>query len=181
MRTTQTVRVEVPEGLTPEHLQQAVHRLAQSRAAIARIGSALADQGVRPGVAAQLARVEELWQHIVETYGVYSAADVAQLRGGSRNNRSIATNAAKRDGLLAFTRGRKKFYPAFQFQGTKVHPDWHAVTLPLLDVGWDGEDVLLWMASPYGPLDGREPAALLVAGDGELLRRHVIEEARGVW
>lgn len=178
-----TTEVPVPEGMTAEGVRRLVQHVAASRSAVARVSSLMEQQEaeIGPATSAQLASVEHLWRHLLDRYGIYDAADIATLRGAKPGSRSVATNLAKRDGLIGFMRGRSKVYPTFQFKGRGVHPNWRAVSAPLVEAGWDDEDILLWMVSPNAALDGREPAALIDEGDAGPLRAVVAREALGVW
>lgn len=178
-----TTEVPVPEGMTAESVKRLVQHVASSRAALARISSVMEQQEVEvgPTTSAQLASVEHLWRHLLDRYGVYGAADIAGLRGAKTSNRSVATNLAKREGLIGFMRGRVKVYPRFEFKGRGVHPNWRAVSAPLVEAGWDDEDILLWMVSPNTTLGGREPAELIEGKDADALRTLVEREALGVW
>lgn len=178
-----TTEVPVPEGMTAETVKQLVQHVGLSRSAVARVSLVMEQQDVEvgPATSAQLASVEHLWRHLLDRYGVYGAADIASLRGAKPGSRSVATNLAKREGLIGFTRGRVKVYPRFEFKGRGVHPNWRGVSAPLVKAGWDNEDILLWMVSPNAALGGREPAALVDEGDARALREIVEREALGVW
>lgn len=125
--------------------------------------------------------MERLWRHLTDDYGVYTSTDIARMRGASPSNRSVASNLAKTHGLIGVTRGHAKVYPTFEFSGPNPHPGWRAATDPLINAGWDGPDILLWMISPNSRLSGREPASLLNAGETERLVSLSQTEARGVW
>lgn len=179
-----TVEVPVPQGMHPEEFRRYLALAASSQVARDRIASVLEQQDaeIGPATAAQLASVERLWRHLVNRYGVYRSSDIARMRGGTPTNRSIASHLAKAHGLIGLTRGNAKMYPAFEFTGRDPHPQWHAVSRPLVDAGWADQDILLWMVSPNPVLDGQEPAALLGSGDGVDQVRQVVEsEAQGVW
>ncbi|HEY5878092.1 MAG TPA: hypothetical protein VIU11_04235 [Nakamurella sp.] len=178
-----SVDVTVPKGMNPAAFRRALNQIAASSAASARIAAVMEQQDVEtgPATAAQLAAVEHLWRHLISHYGAYGAADIARMRGAKPTNRSIATNLAKSHGLIGFPRGNAKVYPAFEFKGSEPHPQWPAVSRPLIEAGWDGQDILLWMVSPHPALDGREPAALIDRAEVGALIRLVETEARGVW
>lgn len=178
-----TTEVSVPVGMTADTVKLLVDHVASSRTAVARVSSVMEQQEVEigPATAAQLASVEHLWRRLLEGYGVYGAADIAALRGATPGNRSVATNLARRAGLIGFMRGRVKVYPRFEFKGRDVHPNWRAVSAPLVEAGWDDEDILLWMVSPNTALDHREPAALINDENAVALRAVVEREALGVW
>lgn len=178
-----SVDVAVPQGMNPVAFRRALNQIAASSAASARIAALLEQQEVETGPAtvAQLAGVEHLWRHLISRYGAYGAADIARMRGAKPTNRSIATNLAKAHGLIGFSRGTAKVYPAFEFKGSDPHPQWPAVSHPLVRAGWDGPDILLWMVSPHPALGGREPAALIDTGEVGTLIRLVETEARGTW
>lgn len=178
-----TVEVPVPPGMDPETVRGYVQQVVASRTATARIAAVLQAQEVAtgPATAAQLAAVEKLWRHLIDDYGVYTSADIARMRGAKASNRSIASNLAKAHGLIGVVRGHSKVYPAFEFAGSEPHPAWPAASQPLVDAGWDGLDILLWMVSPNARLSGREPAALLDSADVDELIAVVETEARGAW
>lgn len=178
-----SVDVTVPRGMSPEVFRRTLNQIAASSAASARIAAVMEQQEVAtgPAIAAQLAAVEQLWRHLIGQYGIYGAADIARMRGAKATNRSIATNLAKSHGLIGFPRANAKVYPAFEFKGSNPHPQWLAVSRPLVNASWDGQDVLLWMVSPHPALGGREPAALIDSSEVGALIRLVETEARGVW
>lgn len=178
-----SVEVPVPKGMEPDVFRRFLVQVTASRGATARIAAAMEQQDAEtgPATAAQLAAVEHLWRHLIHRYGVYNAADIARMRGAKPTNRSIASNLAKAHGLIGFPRGNAKVYPAFEFNGPHPHPQWLAVSQPLVQAGWDSQDILLWMVSPHPALDGREPAGLIDSDDVGMLIRLVGTEARGVW
>ena len=104
------IPVEVPIGTDPEVLRDFLRRAFASSSAVERVATALMHEGaeVGPATAAQLAQVEHLWRHLIETYGVYTSADIAKLRGGDPGNRSTASNLAKKEGLIGFRRGQAR-------------------------------------------------------------------------
>ncbi len=178
-----TVEVPVPDGIDADAFRRYLTGMSAHRSAISRIAAVMEQQDaeVGPATAAQLASVGHLRRHLIDRYGIYRAADIAAMRGAKPTNRSVATNLAKRTGLLGFMIGRAKVYPAFQFAGNQVHPNWAQVSRPLIEAGWDEEDVLLWMVSANVVLGGREPAALIDTDDADAVRRLVEEEAKGAW
>lgn len=181
-----TVEVQLPPGMTKARLTQLIDEVAANTTARERVAAILQQQEVQvgPATAAQLAAVEERWRHVIDTYGAYSAADIARLRGTNPQHRSGATQLAKAHGLLALRRGRSKLYPTFQFSGTEVHSAWQSAMAPLVEADWAGDDILLWLVSPHVALDGREPAELLVSGqaaDAARLKALTASEAAGIW
>lgn len=177
------IPVEVPVGTDPEVLQAFLRRTFASSSAVERVATALMHEGaeVGPATTAQLAQVEHLWRHLIVTYGVYTSADIARLRGGSPKNRSTASNLAKKEGLIGFRRGNAKVYPVFQFKGPSAHPRWADIANPLKAAGWEDEDILLFLVSPHPALEGREPAALIDTPDVDRVVRVVQREVQGVW
>lgn len=177
-----TVEVPVPDGMSAETFREYMSRISDTRATMLRITAELerSDAEVGPAAVAQLAQVEHLWRHLIDTYGVYTSADIAALHGAKPGNRSIATNLAKLGGLIGFTRGRRKLYPRFEFDRGRVHPNWSRVSNPLIQSGWDPEDVLLWMVSENVSLNRQEPAELINT-DADTLQQLVEREALGVW
>ncbi len=177
-----TVKVPVPAGVPVGPFKEYVAGLASHQAVQRRVAAVLEQEKseVGPATLAQLGQVEHLRRHLIQTYGVYTSAEIAALRGAKSTNRSVATNLAKIAGLIGFTRGRMKVYPRFEFSGREPHPDWSRVSRPLLAADWDDEDVLLWMVSPHPLLDGREPAEL-IEDDPDRLQRLVEQEALGHW
>lgn len=178
-----TMSVPVPEGMTPASVEQLVRHVGASRSAVGRLALVMEQQAaeIGPATSAHLASVEHLWRHLLNKYGVYGATDIALLRGANPNSRSVATNLAKREGLIGFMRGRNKAYPKFEFKGRGVHPNWRGISAPLLDAGWDDEDILLWMVSPRPSLGGLEPAELIDSADVGLLIAEVERDVLGVW
>lgn len=177
-----TVEVPVPPGMEPEMVRDYVRHLLASRTATERVAAVLQQQDAAtgPATAAQLASVEQLWRHLIDD-GVYTAADIARLRGAKPSNRSVASNLAKTHGLIGVARGHAKVYPVFEFSGAEPNPAWAPATRPLLDAGWEGPDILLWMVSPNARLSGREPATLLNPDGEDQLISLAETEARGVW
>lgn len=177
------IPVEVPFGTDPAVVRDFLRRTFASSAAIERVATALMHEGaeVGPATAAQLAQVEHLWRHLIESYGVYTSVDIATLRGTNPRNRSAATNLAKREGLIGFRRGNAKVYPVFEFRGTNAHPRWRDIASPLRAAGWEDDDILLFLVSPHPALDGSEPAALIDTDDVDRVVGVVEREAQGVW
>lgn len=178
-----TTEVPVPDGVAPATWRRYVAQLASSKSAVSRIAAVMQQEEAEVGAAtaAQVASVEHLWRHLIQKYGVYHGADIATMRGAKASNRSVATNLAKREGLMGFVRGRAKAYPKFQFKGSGVHPSWRAVSAPLIDAGWDDEDILLWMVSPNVGLAGSEPAELIDTARLAEVVEAVRREAQGIW
>lgn len=178
-----TIQIAVPDGMTADGLRRLVGDIAASRAASARVAATLQRETnpPGPGVAAQIAAVEALWRHLIGTYGTYTATDIAVLRGADPKNRSIAARLAKTHSLIAFTRGGVKHYPTFEFKGGAVHPNWNRITQPLVDAGWDGDDILLWMVSPHPALSGREPAELVDTAHAGNAAAVAANDALGTW
>lgn len=178
----QSVEIAVPQGLDVEEARSYAEEALRQYLATREFSRALEVQAdlVQPGTAAQLVRVDHLWRHLVDKYGAYTSREIAELRGADPGNRSVATNLAKREKLLSFTRGRNKLYPRFQFKRADVHPSWKRVVTPLLGAGWDPQDILQWMVAPHEGLDGAEPADVFQHGDLEQLLREVEDEAKGI-
>lgn len=183
VRIVARVNVPVPAGITASAWKRCLTGIARNRAAVAHIAAVMEQEEaeVGPATAGQLAAVEHLWRHLMKRYGVYSARDIAELRGAKATNRSLASKLAKKEGLLGYTRGRAKVYPRFQFKGQLVHPNWNAVSAPLTEAGWDDEDILLWMVAPSPALDGHEPAELIDTPRAAEVIQLAEREALGVW
>ena len=166
-----TIEVTVPEGIDARAYARFITQLASSRTAVNRVATVLEqqEQPVGPGTAFQLAAVERLWRHLIDSYGVYDAREIAAMRGSAAGDRSVATRMAKKEGLIGFNRGRSKVYPRFEFQGAEVHPQWRPATQPLREAGWENEDILLWFVAPHPALDGMEPAAMLATDAGRVV------------
>lgn len=177
-----TIEVRVPDGMAEKEFKRYMDRISSTRTALARISSLLEHEkaSVGPATAAQLVSVENLWRHLINTYGVYDSTDIASLRGAKHDNRSVATYLTKTAGLIGFSRGRMKLYPKFQFKGRNVHPNWSHICQPLLDAGWHDDDILLWMVSANAAFNGQEPAERIDT-DAHTLREVVEQEAAGIW
>lgn len=162
-----TIELEVPEGLDPELVKQHFQNQLGYRASVRELSEVLAssEQAISPAAAASMASVEQFWRDLIEKYGVYSAADIAILRGANPKNRSVAANFAKRQKVVGFQRGRAKVYPRFQFLDSEVHPDWKRLSAPLFEAGWPEKPILYWACSPSGYLDQRAPADAIGTDD----------------
>lgn len=176
-----TVELRVPDGMTAEEFTRAVERQFGHRVANERLATTLSNLPVEvyPNTAQQLARVERLWRHLVETYGIYTSREIAELRGAAGSNRAVASRLAGQHGLRGFQRGRHRVYPRFQFRHAELDPVWRETSLLFARAGWDDDDVLLWMVSPHVLLDGDEPAEYL--DQPERLLPLVERETAGVW
>lgn len=177
-----TVTVPVPAGVPADGFKKYLEQIAANQAVLRRVAAVLQEEKseIGPATVGQLAQVEHLWRHLIDTYGVYTSAEIAELRGAKASNRSIATNLAKTADLIGFSRGRMKVYPRFQFNGRQPHPDWGRMCGPLRAAGWGDEDILLWMVSPHAGLDRREPAEL-IDNDPDRVADLAAQEARGTW
>lgn len=178
-----TIQIAVPRGMTADGLRRLVGEIAASRTASARVAATMEreERPPGPGVAAQLAAVEALWRHLIDTYGTYTATDIAVLRGSDPKNRSLATRLAKAHRLIAFTRAGVKHYPTFEFRGGEAHPNWKPTVQPLVDAGWEDDDILLWLVSPHPALSGREPAALIDSKRAAEVAAVAANDALGTW
>lgn len=90
-----------------------------------------------------------------------SADEVARLIGADE----VGLEAS---GALSVARDETLWYPGFQFSGTAVRADWPELTQPLIQAGWEPEEVLLWFAAPTGWLRGRAPVDLLDTAPSEV-------------
>ncbi|GAA4835123.1 hypothetical protein [Garicola koreensis] len=162
-----TIELEIPDGLDPELTKRRLEAELSHGAAVQELADMLqrSDHAISPAAAASAAGVEQFWRRMIATYGVYTATEIASLRGSNPKNRSVAANFAKRHGVLGVLRGRAKVYPRFQFRGPDVHPDWTRLSAPLHEAGWSAARILYWAGSPNGYVDNREPAALIGTAD----------------
>ncbi|WP_120006450.1 hypothetical protein [Nesterenkonia muleiensis] len=180
---TTTVEIPVPENMSPEEARHLAEDLLQRRSAFADFARdvELKPDLVHPSVAWHVVAVDHMWRKLIDKYGVYTSADIARLRGANPQNRSVATNLAKRENILSFTRAGKKLYPRFQFKGDRAHPEWKHIVEPLLNAGWDSQDILLWLTGPNGAIDGREPAELIGTDEVNKVITDAEDEAKGIW
>lgn len=174
--------IEIPEGIDPKTAERYLKQVADTHRGQHRLEEALerAEVPVGPGTAWQLASSERLLRRLLETYGGYTAADVARLRGGHASSRSIASTLARKHNLLGVPRGRGKLYPAFQFRGREVDPAWQQTVAHLRDAGSSDQSILLWAAAPNSRL-GASPAELVSSGRGHDVLQVAEEEAAEVW
>lgn len=178
-----TIEVAVPDGMTAGAVRRLIDEIASSRTASARVAAAMQRETnpPGPGVAAQIAAVEALWRHLIDTYGTYTSADIAKLRGADPKNRSVATSLAKTHHLISFTRRGSRHYPTFEFKGGEPHPNWKPLIAPLVAADWDDDDILLWLVSPHPALSGREPAEFIDTSHANEAVAVATNDARGTW
>lgn len=107
---------------------------------------------------------DERWRAIEDRFGLYTAAEVADLVGSVARNRSeYATVRHRKGALMAIRRRGQLLFPGFQFD-----PDRSAVrsVVPQLirvftAVGWSHESMTQWCAAPQGYLDDDVPADVM--------------------
>lgn len=111
-----TIQVEVPDGLTVEEAQRAVHDVLHERVSYKALRSALVRNPVAPASAAAAAHVEQRWRDIDVRWGLFDSAEVAR-RSGSRagNPRTYAAGLRKQGRLLGVERAGRIVHPGFQF------------------------------------------------------------------
>ncbi|MFF0904971.1 UNVERIFIED_CONTAM: hypothetical protein RF653_14950 [Kocuria sp. CPCC 205316] len=130
------------------HLVRQLHHQARTAAALRRSLSALTGD-VSPEQAYRAQTTENAWRAIEREYGLFSAAEVAQVVGSTaKSAKSYATDARKAGRLLAVKRMNKLLYPGFQLTHTGpllVIRHLHQ-TAQRLEVG--EESVLLWLTAP---------------------------------
>ncbi|GFZ86809.1 hypothetical protein [Nesterenkonia alkaliphila] len=178
-----TIEIQVPGKLDPREARALAESALRKRAQLDDFVQSveLKPDLVHPAVAWHVVAADHRWRELMHKYGVFTSTEIALLRGANPKNRSVATNLAKREKLLSFIRGGRKLYPRFQFKGSSAHPSWKSIVTPLLDAGWQDEDILLWMTSPNGSLEGKIPADLLNASDVDRVIADAEDEAKGIW
>lgn len=174
--------IEVPDGIDRETAERYLKQVAGADVGQRRLQAALerSEKPVGPGTAWQLASAERLLRQLITEHGVYTSAEIAELRGGHRSSRSVATNLAKRENLLALPRGRGKVYPAFQLRGSAVDPQWKKIVGMFREAGDNDQSILLWAAAKNSQL-GASPAELIAAGRGDQVLRAAEQETADVW
>jgi hypothetical protein len=116
-----------------------------------------------PAHVLQLQRNAGLRAAALEEFGVWTAADLARMRGVETvNEHATPGRWLKERRVFAVDGPRERLYPVFQFT-----PDAHPlpvlqpvlVALPATLSGWE---TLLWFTAPNGWLDGARPVDRLV-------------------
>ena len=161
-----TIELEIPDGLDPELTKRRLEAELSHGAAVQELADMLqrSDHAISPAAAASAAGVEQFWRRMIATYGIYTAAEIAALRGSNPKNRSVAANFA--NDLRA---GR----PSRQGQGLPALPISRPGSPSRLDTteciaaraGWSAARILYWAGSPNGYVENREPAALIGTAD----------------
>lgn len=113
-----------------------------------------------PAVLLQARRNAEWRAGIAETYGLLTAAEVADVLGSTASNRAaVASRLAKDEKILAVRyKGGRIVYPGFQFTS---NGDVHDAIEPILDIlgdaGFGGWELVSWFTAANERLDGAAP------------------------
>lgn len=138
------------------------------------IETMLPSEVATPAEVLQLRRNALARQQVLEEFGAYSSAELADLRGSRSVNPSTTSGrwlAARK--IFAVSVAGDRRFPAFQFdeQGQPL-----PIIKTILDVFGDrvrGWEIALWLTGANGYLDGRRPVDVL-GSDAEA----VVEAAR---
>ena len=143
-------------------MPDAIMELAMMTAtSVAALGPAMAafKGTTTPQLARAVQATENVWKAIEAEFGLLTSHEVAKLIGTGKSGRSLASDQRAAGKLIGAKRGNKVLYPGFQFDvgAGKVRP----ATAPLIatakEVGWDEEDLVLWLMAPSGYFDGDRP------------------------
>ena len=103
------------------------------------------------------------WDNVKDRYGVYTAAELADVAGSkARNRSSYAADLLRKGRAIAVRRGRENLFPAFQFDD--AGEPWSVLSsiIPVFrGAAWSDFSIVMWMTSPTGWLGNKEPARLL--------------------
>ena len=165
-------------GNVIESLSATAARMAQSLAAL---GPAMA--AVRGATSPQLARAimatENVWARVEKEFGLLTSMEVARLIGSKRSSRSLAADQRAAGKLMGLRQGNAYFYPGFQFDRRtgRALPVMPVLASAAREVGWDDEDLILWLVSPSGYFAGDRPVDHLADSDlaGKLRRAATVE------
>lgn len=161
-----SVTVAVPSGVDESTALRAAQRAVAEVAAIGLVEKVLADSPARigPGHLAQVALREQHWRDVEAEWGLLSADEVTALTGGNtRAARDHTSNLRRRKGMAGVKRHGALHYPGFQFMQiaedrVTVAPAWTLLRELLAPAEWSDADMLTWVSSPNGWLEGRSPA-----------------------
>lgn len=112
-----------------------------------------------PQLARAMQATEHVWKDIETEHGMLTSTDAARLIGSEKSGRSLASYRRAAGKLIGIKRGNKYVYPGFQFdrRSGQVHPLIPELIAMAAEIGWDQEDLALWMVSPSGYFGGERP------------------------
>jgi hypothetical protein len=132
---------------------------------------------VSPQTARSVQATENLVRSVAAEFGLLSATQVGQRLGSSSEDPSSLAHKRHRAGhLLAVRRGRRKMFPAFQFdpEGSPI-PVVRILRALSSERGWSESDLFLWLVTPTGRLGGARPVAMIASPEAA---ETVIDAAR---
>lgn len=115
---------------------------------------------------------EKRWRAIEDHFGLYTAAQVADIAGSVARNRSEYATARHRRGLLMALRRRGQLrFPGFQFDtmSGEVRPIVPQLIRVFTGAGWTHESIIQWCAAPEGYLDDAMPADVMGTRPADVL------------
>lgn len=115
---------------------------------------------------------EKRWRSIEDRFGLYTAAQVADIAGSVARNRSEYATARHRKGaLMAIRRRGQLLFPGFQFDPSsgEVRPVVPQLIVVFTSAGWTHESIIQWCAAPQGYLDDVVPADVMGARSDDVL------------
>lgn len=112
-----------------------------------------------PQLTRALQATENVSRGVESEYGTLTSTEVARLIGTRSSGRSFTSARRAAGKLIGIRRGNPVLYPGFQVDRTaeKVLPVIPELLRMAKDVGWDQEDLVLWLVSPSGYFGGDRP------------------------
>lgn len=146
-------------------LQMGLERVAAHHLTLDRLLDALTPEDGPPAPAAvlQVRRNVEARQHLLDEFGAYTSADIAELAGSAAENRSATANRWRHEQRIFGVRHRDAvYYPGFQFGGDgRPLPAVRDVLEVLSAHGLTDWEIALWFTATTSSLDDRRPVDLL--------------------
>lgn len=145
-------------GAVVESVASTASRMARSLAALGPAMSAVRG-AASPQLARALMATENVWASVEAEFGLLTSMDVAALIGSKKSSRSLAADQRAAGKIMGVRRGNAYRYPGFQFDRAngRVIPAIPSLIAAARDVGWDDEDLILWLVSPSGYVAGGRP------------------------
>lgn len=161
------------QGLPADVARAMAEMTLMTARSVQALGPAMA--AFRGTTSPQLARAvqatENVWKGIEAEFGLLTSADVAALIGTGKSGRSFASDQRAAGKLIGIKRGNRVLFPGFQFDrpAGKVRSVVPELLRMAKDVGWDEEDLVLWLVAPSGYFHGDRPVEHL--NDADLVEK----------
>lgn len=159
--------------MSPDIKKMLLELSMSTAGSVAALGPAMAafKGTTSPQLARAIQATENVWKGIDAEFALLTSMDVARLIGSKKSSRSFASDQRAAGKLMGVKRGNKILYPGFQFDlaAGKVLPKVPGLLKMASEVGWDEEDLILWLVAPSGYFDGDRPVEHL--DDDDLVKK----------